>query len=268
MRSSLTFALVVAALAGCILPTVDSFTGGTPTSDAGKTGTDSSVVEASTDARSDATDASANVLFSDDFNRADGADPGNGWIEKRPASFDLFAGTARWLGGAVSHKDHVMYRPQTEDGLDVTVACEVTFAPNVSSPGLPQILARIQASTATTAGTLDAYTLYVNDAFNAARLGRSRGSTTVVSLASLTLAPPISPGGTYRFTLSVSGTNSVTLTSKIEEKAGATWSLIGAATFVDTDALRVPTAGAGGLSGGANGASGAYAFDNFTVTAP
>ena len=201
----------------------------------------------------------ANIF--DDFNRADGAALGNGWIEKTPEAFALAGGSAVKQSTFTGYLNNIVYRPAAEDVLDVEVSAElrVTALP----VGYPQIFARVQSATAGIEYNLDAYILYINYTENEAILGRQLGADFVTTLATLNLSPPLNTSDTFRLRLRAQGTNPVQLNAWVERRNGTAWDIIGQATYSDNAANRIATAGSVGFGGYVESG---YSYDNFRRT--
>ena len=259
----LLLALPLAAGA-CLLPSLGELEGGRAADAGSDTGSIDSVAP-DADAGGDA----GSRWFFDDFNRPDGPLIGNGWLVKKPSSYELKGGTVRWLGGdPLSYRDHIVYRPSAEDRLDVMAQMTVTFSPTAASPNYPQIHVRVQSISAAIPDTLDSYLLYVDDSPTLARIARQRGSVFVTSLSAITISPQLTEGTTYRFSLSAVGTSPVVVTASIEAlTAPSQWALLFKQTISDTDPDRITTAGAVGFSGG-DGVAGVHTYDDFSTSAP
>src|SRR5690606_12658890 len=78
--------------------------------------------------------------FFDDFERADGADLGNGWVEKTPGAFSLQGGRVVKSATPVGFADNVVYRPEAM--LDGEASVEVRFSS--LPPGYAQVFVRGQ----------------------------------------------------------------------------------------------------------------------------
>lgn len=250
-------------MTGCLLPATDAFVGGSGTSDASTTdagATDGTAFDAPADAPPDARPG-----FFDDFARADGPTLGNGWIAKKPDVFLLAKGTAFWTGtNATVYRDHVVTRPASEDRADVAVSVIVHLGIGFTHPGYPQIWARLQQSTLAKPDTLDGYVLYVFDKDDTAKFGRQSGTAFVSDFVpDLTIVPPLSAGSTCRLGLEVSGTDPVTITATVEELVGQSFVVRAKATVKDADPARITGAGTVGF-GGAEDATGAYTYDDFS----
>jgi hypothetical protein len=205
------------------------------------------------------TAAQANI--SDNFDRADGAAIGNGWIEKTAAAFSLQSGTAAKVAAGNGYLDNLVYRPASEDVLDVEASVQMRLTSG--SPGYPQLFVRVQSSSVTFTNWLDGYILYIDGGTTGAVLGRQRGSSFVTALATIPIAPALNTTDTYRLRLSAVGTSPVQLSAFIERLSGSTWQIIGQAAVNDAAADRIATAGTVGFSGYVETA---YRFDNFVRT--
>ena len=199
--------------------------------------------------------------FTDDFNRADNASIGNGWIEKSQAAFTLIGNEAAKVAvGGNDYRNNVVYRPSSEDLLDVEASIELRL---LSLPvGYPQVLVRAQSSTIASTNTLDAYLLYMNDSATQAVIARQRGSDYDQQLRTFTLSPALNASDRYRLRLRATGTNPVVLNAYVERFNG-TWTLIGQGSYSDTAANRIVAAGSVGFGGYVETN---YRYDNFART--
>lgn len=203
--------------------------------------------------------ASANLT--DDFGRADGATIGNGWVEKAPAAFSIQGGTATKVAAGGGYLDNLVYRPSTEDVLDVEASAEFRIV--TGSPGYPQIHVRVQSATAVLTNWLDSYVLFIDGSNAGAVLGRQRGSSFVTTLADIPLSPALNTTDTFRLRLRATGTSPVQLSAYVERRSGAAWQIVGQASVNDSSTSRITTAGSVGFSGYLETA---YRFDNFVRT--
>jgi hypothetical protein len=212
---------------------------------------------------SDASAADA-AIFADDFGRADGMTIGNGWVQKYLPAFQLSAGRVERLFPDMNHDfpDNIVYRPVSESMLDVSVAVDMYLA---MAPGYPQIHARIQPSTVTTAGMLDSYILFVNGTTTTAIIARQHGgSSGYTTVGTVNISPALATGTRYRMILTVTGTSPVTLTGAIQDLSGAIPMSVGTATVADSASNRITTPGTVGFAGGRPEVDGNYFYDNFT----
>jgi hypothetical protein len=203
--------------------------------------------------------SAANAHLQDDFNRADSATIGNGWIEKNPNAFSIQSN--RLIKNAVptGYRDNVVYRPNSEDSLDVEAAIE--FRLTGLPAGYAQVFTRLQASTVSVADRLDGYMLYLEDSTSRAILGRQTGTDFVTTLATITISPALNTTDQYRLRLRTTGTAPVALEAYVERQVGAEWQVIGQATATDSAGNRIATAGAVGFGGYVEST---YVMDNFT----
>ncbi len=201
-------------------------------------------------------------LFVDDFNRPNGDEIGNGWIEKNPAAFGLAGNRAvRMSDRSVDFADNLIYRPASENVADTEVSVDFTFVNDAG--GYPQVHARAQSGSVASKGTLDSYLLYVQTSTNGF-LSRVRGNLDLTDLQPIDISPPLDIGATYRFRLKVTGAHPVHVTGYIEVEAGSTWNVIGFANVDDDDPMQLDDAGSVGLSGSKDDI--AYSYDNFSRT--
>lgn len=200
--------------------------------------------------------ASANLL--DDFNRSDSSLLGNGWIEKNPASQALLNLSAQKQSVTTGYRDNIVYRPGTENLLDVEASVELRL--NTIPPGYPQIFVRVQSDTVAQPDFVSGYILYINDSDSQAILGRQTGSNFVTTLASIPLSAILNTTDTFRLRLSATGANPVSLSANIERFTGSAWETIGQANIDDTSASQITTAGSVGFGGYVENS---YRYDNF-----
>jgi len=202
--------------------------------------------------------APAYAHLTDNFDRADDAAVGNGWIEKNAGAFTLAGNRAAKQTVGTAYRDNIVYRPAGENVLNVEAAVEIQFS---GAPGYAQLAVRAQTATIANADTLDAYVLYVNNSNTQAILGRNNGTAFVTTLATLDLAPGLNTTDRYRLRLAARNANPVLLDAVIERLNGAIWETIGQASASDAAANRIATAGSVGFGGYTEAT---YAFDNFT----
>jgi hypothetical protein len=235
--------------------------------------------EAGTDAGADASEGSADVvttdapdsgtlLFFDDFNRADSTQIGNSWLTKMTAFQIANDMLDRYdPNPSIGYRDNVVYRPSSEDVLDVQVSVEVRYTSFANAP-YPQIHVRMDPNTVYVADQLDDYLFYpTTGQTTSMSIARQHGMASEVALASFAVNPPLDTTHTFRFTLGVTGTTSVALSGTVEMLSGNAWTMVGEGTVTDTDANRIASPGSVGLSASNGEATGDYTYDNFTVTA-
>ena len=200
------------------------------------------------------------VTLADDFDRADSAAIGNGWIEKTAEAFSLTGGRVQkeaTPGG--DYRNNLVYRPGSEAWLDseASVELRVTALP----VGYPLLAVRVQPATVANDAAFDGYLLYLNNSTTQAVLSRQRsfgGYDT--PLATLNLTEALQIGGTYRMQLSATGAQSVRLSASIERLNGAVWETIGEATVNDASVDRLSSPGVVAFGGDIESA---YQFDAF-----
>lgn len=203
----------------------------------------------------------ANANLTDNFARADSAAIGNGWIEKTPAAFSIQGGAVAKVAAGNGYLDNLVYRPSSEDVLDVEASVEMRLLSG--SPGYPNVHVRIQSSTIAVPSWLNSYILYIDGSTAGAVLGRQTGSGFVTTLADVPIAPAMNTTDTYRLRLRATGTSPVQLSAFVERLSGTAWQVIGQATVNDSAPDRIMTAGSVGFSGYLETA---YRFDNFVRT--
>jgi hypothetical protein len=256
------------ALASCtLLVSTSDLTGRAPP------GADASTEAAQEQARSDAL-ADVNVLdvrdggveggvyFFDDFQRADGASIGNGWIEKNPAAFQLESGRVTKNVVTVGYRSNVVYRPANEQIRDVEAAIEFRLS-TTSNLGYPQLWARAQTSTVGTVDMLDAYGLYFAGSTRDVRLVRNSGSNdaTTFELGNVIASPPLNTTDTFRLRMRVTGTAPVHIDAYVEVRASFAWSTIAQLSVNDTNQNAITNAGVVAFSG--HDTETAFTYDNF-----
>jgi hypothetical protein len=197
----------------------------------------------------------------DDFQRADSGTLGNGWIEKTASAFFLSGGRAAKQDVSSGYRDNIVYRPATENLLDVEASVE--FRLSSSSPGYPQVFTRVQTSTVAVTDQLDAYILYVTNSNTQAILGRQTGNSFVTALATLSLSSALSTTDTFRLRLRSTGSTSVQLNAFVERWNGSAWVAIGSASVTDSSGSRIANPGSVGFGGFVEPS---YSFDNFRRT--
>ena len=202
----------------------------------------------------------SNVIanYYDDFNLPDNQIIGNDWIEKNPSAFSLSSGTVTKQSVTTGYRNNIVYRPDSENLLDVEVSLE--FGISNTSPGYPQVFARVQTDTVQLYNYLDAYILYINNNVGQAILGRQRGSNFVATLATISLTPSLNTTDTFRMTLSATGASPVALTAIIERFNGTAWEIIGQTSVNDASSYLLGTSGSVGFGGYVESS---YRFDNF-----
>lgn len=199
--------------------------------------------------------------ITDDFQRTDGAAIGNNWIEKNASAFSIASGRVTKQSVATGYNDNLVYRPASENVLDVETSVEVRF--NSSNPGYPQIHNRVQTNTVAYGQWLDSYMLYVSESNSQAILGRQTGTAFVTTLATIAVSPAFNTTDTYRLRLRTTGTSPVELAAYVERNNGGSWQIIGQAVYSDSSAQRIVTAGSVGFSGYVETS---YSYDNFVRT--
>ena len=176
--------------------------------------------------------------FLDDFNRADGVDVGNGWIEKVD-SFSILKGQTR-QSGVGSYRDLIVRRP--EAALDVELSINVTHNRDIGDPAL---YARMQP-TSSNLGTLVSYSFFaIRDFVEIDRDEGSKDQYTV--LASQTLAEPIVAPYAYSLSLKVTGTNPVVIVATMKDANGNVKATL---NYSDSSPGRITQPGAVGFGSG------------------
>ena len=205
----------------------------------------------------------ARAQFVDDFNRSDSGNLGNGWIEKSPAAFTLNAGAVEKQSVASSYRNNIVFRPASENLLDVETSVEFTV--RGLPPRYPQLLARVQTDTALLPDSFDGYIMYVPNSEQDVVVGRQNGGNFVTTLANINTWPDLlNLTDRFRLRMSVIGTNPVDIVASVERFNGTGWDVIGQAVVSDFDANRIDTAGSTGFGG--SSFEDEYIYDNFQTT--
>jgi hypothetical protein len=196
--------------------------------------------------------------YIDTFSVSDGEVLGGGWIEKSPGSFAIVGGEVIKQAVSSGYRDNLVYRPASEDLLDVEASVELRVLSN--PPGYPQIMVRVQSATVGTANVLDGYLLYINNGTGQAVLSRQTGSASETTLATMPIGT-LDPAQRYRLRLRAIGTDPVVLTAWVERLTGSAWEVVAQVDVTDSTAARIATGGSVGFGGYIEGSS--YVFDNF-----
>lgn len=200
------------------------------------------------------------ATFTDNFTRADNANLGNGWIEKTASAFSVVSGRAQKLSTpGADYRDNIVFRPANEEALNTEVSIEVRRSNN--PVGYPQLLTRLQSATAATPGRFDGYMLHLPDSSTQATLSRQFGFEWDTPLVTFNLSQEVNTTDTFRLRLVATGTNPVNLQAFVERQNGASWVVIGQATYDDASASRIQQPGSAGFGGYVENT---YSFDNFT----
>jgi hypothetical protein len=199
------------------------------------------------------------VWFSDEFDRPDHPDIGNGWIEKNPNAFSISENTVLVNGSVLlSYRDNIVYRPAADDSLDLRVSMELLLSQD--TPGFPQLHLRVQRDAVASLDTLDSYVLFIDNENTRAVLGRQRGTNFADVLATLAIDPPLNTTDRFRLSLQALGTETVFLKALIERFDADVWLVIGKGQASDASEVRIASPGSYGFSGFLGDA---YRIDNF-----
>ena len=166
------------------------------------------------------TSPSGTTTFSDNFDRADAAALGNGWIEKNANAFRIAGNRAdKLVTASGDYRNNIVYRPVGEDRRDVEALME--FRPEASPLGYPSLLTRIQQATAGTNNGFQGYMLFMDSSNTLAVIARQLADGNYETrLGQFNLSTPLVNGQTYRMRLSTVGTTTVTVTGTIEQLTG------------------------------------------------
>jgi hypothetical protein len=198
--------------------------------------------------------------FTDEFNRPDSDVLGNNWVEKTASAFFLVNGSAAKQAVSTNYTNNLVYRPAAEDVLNVEAS--TVFRITTGSPGYPQVMTRLQSSTAAATSSFNGYVLFVDDNNARAYVGRQDG-TSLPTIAAVDISPALNTTDTFRMRLSTTGTTTVQIQAYVERLTGSGWQIIGQATATDSSAQRISTAGSVGFGGYVEAS---YVFDSFTRT--
>jgi hypothetical protein len=201
----------------------------------------------------------------DDFNRANSANLGNGWIERTPATFSLAGNRVTKAATGTGYRDNLAYRPSGENRLNAEASVEARL--NGLPPAYPSVFVRGQ----TTLG-FSGYLLHIDDDLAQASLYRIEPGPSMVTvpppgsnatlLAQIAISPVLNTTDTFRLRLRATGILPVALQAYVERLTPSGWQIIGQATVDDGGLLQILTAGTAGFTGHVEGP--VYSFDNFT----
>ncbi len=201
-------------------------------------------------------------MWTDDFERPDSPDLGNGWVERSPGTFALAQGRVVFEGQPMAYQDSVFYRPFDEALLDLEVSIEFTHV-GAFDFSTPQLHTRIQEdSLVPDEQSINAYIVYLSQP-DRIDISRVEGDTFARN-ESEPIDPPLPKGVTYRLSLRVTGTDPVELVGRVENLVGGVWTPIQTVTLTDEDPTRIVQAGSFGASGSNNVT---FEYDNFAVVA-
>ena len=197
--------------------------------------------------------------FTDDFERPDGTELGNGWVEKNPDGFVLSGGKVVAVPGELGgYRDNIVHRPAADYLTDVEASVEVKFN---RLAGYPQVHVRVQGAASAAPDQLSSYFLYINDRPDRAVLARQLGDGFPMSLGVLHLDPPLNTEDTYRLRLQAIATLPIELIAFVERKVGAEWERIGDYYIVELSWDQIQLPGGCGFSGFVGDD---YTYDNFS----
>lgn len=275
------------ALASCtLLVSTSDLTGNTPSGadasveaaqgDAASTGdgdtrSDTGVSDAAVDAVADVSTldvrdggtAEGGVYFFDDFQRADNAMIGNGWIEKNPNAFQLAGGkVTKNVVGGIGYRQNLVYRPASEQIRDVEAAVEFRLS-TTTNLGYPQLWVRAQTANVGAFDQVDAYGIFYASSTTDIRVVRNVGSmdSTTFQLAAPLSNTPLNTSDTFRLRMRVTGTAPVHIEAFVEMKTTNGWNIIAQTSLNDTNPNAIPTAGVVAFSG--HDSETAFTYDNF-----
>ncbi len=201
-------------------------------------------------------------MWSDDFDRPDSPDLGNGWIERSPGTFALARGRVVFDDVPMAYQDSVFYRPFEEALLNLEVSIEFTHVGDFNF-STPQLHTRIQEdSLGMEPLSLNAYIVYLSQP-DRIDISRVEGDSFALN-NSEPIDPPLPEGQTHRLSLRVTGTDPVELFGMVEGLVDGAWTPIQTVELIDNDPTRITDPGSFGASGSQ---SVTFEYDNFTVVA-
>jgi len=209
----------------------------------------------------DSTSSDPPAGFLDDFDRASGANIGNGWLEEMPAAFSLGNGIVVKNASPNTNRDSLVYRPAAENALDGEATIEMRL--RNTAVGYPQVFVRLQTTGLGVNNAMVRYVLYIDGQVRRAVIARQAAGNNYAILATLNLSVAMNTTDSYRLCLRATGTDPVALEGRVERFTGGGWQPIGQANLADASASRVRTAGSAGFGGFAESS---YTFDNFRRT--
>ncbi len=246
-------------------PASSSTTGQGGTDDTTGSNTTSGTTEEATSSSSGGSESTTGTpvdMWTDDFERPDSPDLGNGWVERSPGTFALAQGRVVFEGQPMAYQDSVFYRPFDEALLDLEVSIEFTHVGPFDF-STPQLHTRIQEdSLVPDEQSINAYIVYLSQP-DRIDISRVEGDTFARN-ESEPIDPPLPKGVTYRLSLRVTGTDPVELVGRVENLVGGVWTPIQTVTLTDEDPTRIVQAGSFGASGSNNVT---FEYDNFAVVA-
>jgi hypothetical protein len=195
-----------------------------------------------------------NLLFADDFNRADGP-VGNGWLDPKSA-YRIEDNHVPISGSNYCYECNTLYRPQTDDARDIKASIE--FMPLSMPPSYPQVHVRAQPG-----DNYKCYAVGVPQTDSSFFFGRCAPANDFSSLGDQALTEKIVAGRTYRLSISAAGTNPVHLVMLLERKTDNGYSVIGKKEYDDADPNRVTEPGMYGISADTTPD---WIYDNFVAT--
>lgn len=178
--------------------------------------------------------------FFDDFNRPNSANIGNGWTEKYPPAFAIQGGEVTNINTApIDYHDAIVYRPVTEDQLNVEVGLEFRVLPGQS---FPQVHARIQRDTITGNDQLHDYLFFVDGfepdpgrAVIAIQPPTTDSQNYECYILGIPFPSQLRGQDRYRLRFQVQGTDPVVLTGSVDQLNGSAWQLFATGTTVHDD---------------------------------
>jgi hypothetical protein len=197
--------------------------------------------------------------FFDDFERPDGNQIGNGWIEKRPTTWALDQGSVVFESDALNYQDNIVYRPENEDVLDTEVSIDFTLL-TWDSNTHPQVHARLQHDDLDVPGSVTCYILFITSGPVLSITRQIAG--TFDGQWSVPLTNPLQEGDTYRLELRVTGQGPVELQGVLLHRLNGNFVEDTTIVRSDSDANMVTGAGSVGFSGSVSPEH--YTYDNFS----
>lgn len=189
-------------------------------------------------------------MFSDNFDRADNVNVGNGWTEIASSVWSIFNNTLRAIAPGPTSYNQRIEPPASANMYNGTISVE--FNPSVSG-SFPQVLFRL-----TDGATLTGYSVYVNEANGRFAYGTIDDDTYVEIIGNSLGAGVINPGSWYRFNINL---NDSSIQLQLYEWVTDAWVLLN--TINSTNSAH----SGNGVALTVNNTSdpGNVVFDNFTA---
>lgn len=160
------------------------------------------------------------TYFSDNFDRANSEELGNGWTEKTATAYNIRGGELESTTTDMTYRDNAVYRPAGEDRQSVEISMEFVRRTVTNGFNFPQVHARIQRDTINQNDTMQSYIFLTEDLDDVVAIAINRnvaGEGECHLTETPMTGPPLVNGRRYRLRFQVSGTNPVVLNGILEE---------------------------------------------------